>query len=62
MFKSNNDLETNKEVLIYGAHGWYDFTVQVKGYPEFTRRFAGRVETGRESVTDPVMGNIQGRK
>ncbi|MGR5475502.1 phospholipase domain-containing protein [Vibrio astriarenae] len=34
---------------------WYDFTVTV---PQggFTRRFAGRMETGKDSVSDPAMG------
>jgi len=33
---------------------WYDFTVTASG---FTRRFAGRVETGRPSISDPAMGS-----
>jgi phospholipase C len=37
------------------SHGWYDFTVKVKG-SEAEARFAGRVETGRTSFTDPLMG------
>lgn len=38
-------------------HGWYDYTVSVKGETVSTR-FAGRVETGRSSFTDPVMGGV----
>jgi phospholipase C len=37
------------------THGWYDFTVKVKG-SEAEARFAGRVETGKPSFTDPLMG------
>ena len=37
-------------------HGWYDITVTVEGYPDFARRFAGRVETGQNGITDPAMG------
>jgi phospholipase C len=37
------------------AH-WYDFTVLVRGLPGFRRRFAGRVETGRDSLSDPALG------
>jgi phospholipase C len=37
------------------SHGWYDFTVRVKG-SEAEARFAGRVETGKPSFTDPLMG------
>ncbi|MFT3748875.1 MAG: phospholipase C, phosphocholine-specific [Agriterribacter sp.] len=36
--------------------GWYDFTVKVSGAGHFEKRFAGRVETGKESITDPYMG------
>lgn len=35
---------------------WYDFTVRCSAAPAFVRRFAGRVETGRDSVSDPAMG------
>ncbi len=35
---------------------WYDFSVTVSGHPEFLRRFAGRVETGRPTVSDPALG------
>ena len=39
------------------SHGWYDFTVKVKG-SEAEARFAGRVETGKPSFTDPLMGGV----
>ncbi len=39
-----------------GSHGWYDFTVNSTS--EATARFAGRVETGRASFTDPLMGGV----
>ncbi|CAG9263771.1 Non-hemolytic phospholipase C [Paraburkholderia unamae] len=34
--------------------GWYDFTLSAEN--GVTRRFAGRVETGKDSVSDPAMG------
>jgi phospholipase C len=37
------------------SHGWYDFTVKVKG-SEAEAHFAGRVETGKPSFSDPLMG------
>ena len=37
------------------AH-WYDITAEARGVPGFRRRFAGRVETGRDSLSDPAMG------
>jgi phospholipase C len=35
---------------------WYDFTVRVAGQDAYLRRFAGRMETGRHSLSDPEMG------
>lgn len=35
---------------------WYDFTARVLGMPSFLRRFAGRVETGRDGLSDPALG------
>ncbi|HYH41832.1 MAG TPA: phospholipase C, phosphocholine-specific [Burkholderiales bacterium] len=35
---------------------WYDYTVRVAGLDAFSRRFAGRMETGRHSLSDPAMG------
>ena len=37
------------------SHGWYDFSVKTSGAEA---RFAGRVETGRGSYTDPLMGGL----
>lgn len=34
---------------------WYDFTVKVEGHDQFEQRFAGRVETGAEGISDPAM-------
>jgi len=38
------------------SFGWYDFTVRVQGHDDFERRYAGHVETGEASYTDPFMG------
>ena len=35
---------------------WYDFQVKCDSDATFVRRFAGRVETGEHSVSDPAMG------
>ena len=35
---------------------WYDFSATVSGQPDYRRRFAGRVETGRATVSDPALG------
>jgi phospholipase C len=36
--------------------GWYDFSVTVAESAAFLRRFAGRLETGAPSVSDPANG------
>jgi phospholipase C len=40
------------------SFGWYDFTIKTKGYNSFEKRYAGRVETGRHSKTDPLIGKV----
>lgn len=40
------------------SYNWYDHSVRVKGFEEFEERFAGRVETGLVTKTDPLMGNV----
>ena len=40
------------------SHGWYDFSVKISGNSLFERRFAGRVETGKSSYSDPFMGRV----
>ncbi|MEO6837563.1 MAG: phospholipase C, phosphocholine-specific [Ginsengibacter sp.] len=41
------------------SFGWYDFTFLVKGYDSYVKRYAGRVETGKESYSDPFMGKVK---
>jgi phospholipase C len=38
------------------SHGWYDFSLTLAGANAFEKRYAGRVETGKASYSDPVMG------
>ena len=38
--------------VVNASHGWYDFTVTAEG---FERRFAGRMETGDHSISDPAV-------
>ncbi len=47
--------ETTVAELLAASGGWYDFTVTVAGQPDFSRRFAGRMETGMDSISDPAM-------
>ncbi|MHA4808088.1 phosphocholine-specific phospholipase C [Flavitalea flava] len=37
------------------SYGWYDFSVRIKGFPQFEQRYAGRVETGKDGYSDPAM-------
>ena len=39
------------------AHGWYDLAITVDTDPPFARRFAGHVETGKSSMSDPALGS-----
>ena len=49
---------TSTIILPFGkSHGWYDFSVKVKGHENFEKRYAGRIETGEDSISDPFMGN-----
>ncbi|MCH5717924.1 phospholipase domain-containing protein [Niabella hibiscisoli] len=51
--------QKNKTVLLNlkKSANWYDFTVKLKNKNTIAYRFAGHVETGEESITDPAMGN-----
>jgi phospholipase C len=40
------------------SYGWYDFSVTVAGVELFAQRYAGRVETGKSSFSDPFMGQL----
>lgn len=36
------------------SYGWYDLSVRTEG-AGFVQQFAGRIETGKESISDPAM-------
>ncbi|MXV14077.1 phosphocholine-specific phospholipase C [Hufsiella ginkgonis] len=40
------------------SHNWYDVVVNANGYARFEERFAGRVETGEITKTDPLLGGV----
>jgi phospholipase C len=46
-----------EDVVIQSAksHGWYDVSVSIENAE---MRYAGRVETGATSITDPAMGGV----
>ena len=39
-------------------HGWYDLVLKITEDPAFQWRFAGHVETGRDSYSDPALGGL----
>jgi phospholipase C len=39
-----------------GSDNWYDLTLRIPNDPVFVRRFAGHLETGAASRTDPAIG------
>lgn len=40
------------------SHHWYDIEVKVQGNDTFYQQFAGHIETGNTSFTDPLMGRV----
>jgi phospholipase C len=46
----------NLRFALDGSFGWYDLTIQVDSDPGFQQRFAGHLETGNDSVSDPGLG------
>lgn len=60
----------NKTILLPARHklkilmdlehsfGWYDVTVKVTGDAVFSRQYAGHAESGKDSVTDPLMAGL----
>jgi phospholipase C len=53
---SINQREQSLILDLAKSHGWYDFSIGIEGHDAFEQRFAGRVETGKHSFSDPVMG------
>lgn len=45
-------------IPLSASHGWHDLRITVNDASAFFQRFAGHVETGRESRTDPLMGGV----
>ena len=41
------------------SFGWYDLRIRVTGATQYEQRYAGKVETGHESFTDPSMGGME---
>ncbi len=54
----NSDGKSTLTLDLAKSGGWYDFRFSVPDAPRFWQRHAGRIETGRESITDPLMGRV----
>lgn len=46
----------NVVIALEKSFGWYDLSLKINGAHQFEQRYAGRVETGKHSQSDPVMG------
>ena len=56
--------EAQQEINVSHSGNWYDFSIVARADCEsdrptksFTRRFMGKMETGKATITDPAMGN-----
>ena len=47
---------------LQASFGWYDLLVEVASDSAFSRRLAGHVETGADSVSDPAIGTGGGAR
>jgi phospholipase C len=40
------------------SYGWYDLTITTNSDSRFQHRLAGHLETGRDGMSDPAIGNV----
>ena len=50
---------TSKYWPLERSRGWYELEITVDGDAAFVARFAGHVENGDDSISDPLMGRIR---
>src|SRR5699024_2661590 len=57
-FKVKIDGEGEKKIVLNSERfgNWYDFSVRFPEDADFECQFAGRLETGKETISDPLMG------
>lgn len=46
------------EIDLQKSKGWYNFKLEIKEKADFVKHYAGHVETGEDSISDPFMGGI----
>lgn len=56
--QNHSQPETTIILDLNNSFGWYDFSISLIGFDSFVRRYAGRVETGENSYSDPAMGKL----
>ena len=49
---------TSEQWSLSRTRGWYDLVISVQGDAAFEYRYAGHLETGEESISDPAMGGL----
>ncbi|WP_344674630.1 phosphocholine-specific phospholipase C [Sphingobacterium kyonggiense] len=60
---SRKSIEFNRKkikelgISLQESYGWYDYEIMLSDDKDFYYRFAGHVENGKSSMTDPLMGN-----
>lgn len=58
----NIELAANSKAIIKAdlqkSHGWYDFLFKIEGASSFQKHYAGHVENGEDSISDPLMGGL----
>jgi phospholipase C len=47
--------QSTVRLSLAASHNWYDYSVRVNGVPGWLRRFAGHLENGQPSISDPAM-------
>jgi phospholipase C len=47
--------QVKKEWSLANSGNWYDFSLSISGDNGFVRRIAGRLETGKNSISDPAV-------
>src|SRR5690606_34198429 len=52
------DQELVLDIDLTQSHGWYDFSVLADGDVDIAYRYAGHMETGKASFSDPLMGQV----
>jgi len=50
--------QTELRLPLQSSAHWYDFSAKVNGQIDYSRRFAGHLETGAPSVSDPAMEGV----